>query len=228
LRIISLQEYLRHYWAQRKLRRLIEAEANKVHELINSWHFKKRAEANPISLETVFSWIRDCSSDVICRDLAIPAEQAKKMSECLNRFRAILEALDKSATADPFSTLVAARTVATGKTDAACRDDAIKQAKNEPLPDDVFLLPSLPQLDIGPTVVLLRDIVAIPVAMVRYTTADARTGDHFLRIGTLQPTFKYAMSQAFGNLYARIGLPEEYEKRCKLVMDDLHRLNFKV
>ena len=36
LRIISLQEYLRHYWAQRKLRRLIEAEANKVHELINS------------------------------------------------------------------------------------------------------------------------------------------------------------------------------------------------
>src|ERR1700739_3541395 len=94
LRIIPLREYVRHYWAGRKLRRFIETETGKVHELINVWHLKKSPEGNRISSETVVSWIRECNSDTICRELEVPGGEQKKVSDSLDRFRAILEALD--------------------------------------------------------------------------------------------------------------------------------------
>ena len=77
-----------------------------------------------------------------------------------------------------------------------------------------------------PCVVMLRDVVGISYEMVFYRAADADTADKFLRIGRLEPTFKYAVSQAFGALYSKIGLPAEYERRCRDVVACVDSFNW--
>ena len=56
---------------------------------------------------------------------------------------------------------------------------------------------------------MLREIVGVSNDAVCFRATDATTTDSFLRVCRLQPTYKYAVSQAFGILYSRIGLPDE-------------------
>jgi ubiquitin len=102
-----------------------------------------------------------------------------------------------------------------------CRLKTLQQAQQEPLPEDVFLLPALPLAADTPCVVMLREIVGVSNDAVCFRATDATTTDSFLRVCRLQPTYKYAVSQAFGILYSRIGLPDEYERRCRDVVSGI-------
>jgi hypothetical protein len=223
LRITSLRDYLGAHWAERKLRRSLHSETEKILEQLNKWNAERDSHARPLSPDAITTWIKRCEPDEVCQELRIPADARDKLRTTIARFRNAILTLESEEFANYFVRLMEFRAAATGKTRDVCLQEIVKQAQNDTLPDDIFLLPDLPHLpDFGPAVVLLRDLFGLPFCSICLRSSDANSREHFLRLGTLLPTIKYALSQAFGMLYARIGLPEIYEHRKKAAIDKIN------
>lgn len=221
LRVISFADYLRTIWADRKLSRAVDTETEKVWIQLAKWHSRCIGIDSNLSASAAVAWVQRAEPDAICSELEIPEPDKKKVRATLTAFKTGLALLYGDKSTDKFKCLVEFRSVTQGRNIQNCRQELIKQARSDSLPDDVFLLPNLPQLDFGSAVVLLREIVGVRYEAVCYRTVDASTNEMFLRIGRLQPTFKHAVSQAFGSLYSRIGLPVEYERQCKEAIDGI-------
>jgi hypothetical protein len=178
-----------------------------------------------LSQDAVVAWVRKEKPEAICNHLKVPEDHRKKVVAALTSFRAALTTLQ--AEGDKFEQLVAFRAAILARDVDTCGSEILTSAQNDKLPDDVFLLPNLPQLDVGAAVVMLREIVSVMHEAVCYRSADAVTSDMFLRLGRLEPTFKYAVSQAFAVLYSKIGLPEDYENRCKAAISGITQLDWR-
>lgn len=225
LRIVSFADYLRTVWASRKLRRAVENETEKVRTQLARWHSLQLGVESRLSAEAVSDWVKKTDPRDICAQLMIPAEDAIKVATTLTTFRRALLIVQQESQ-DAFKKLVAFRCALQRKDRGTEIKEALKQAQNETLPDDVFLLTSLPQADVGPIVVLLREVSGVPHDRICYRTVDAPTKETFLRVGRLLPPFKYAVSQAFGFLYSRIGLPDWHDSKCRVATNriDVHDL----
>ena len=223
LRVMLLHDYLRTIWAARKLQQAKAKEAHQIWSMIVKWHSRYIGADSSLTMEAASDWVKRVAPDVICRELRVPEEHVNKMEASLTAFRSALFAVSQPDN-DEFSQLVAFLSAIQGKD---CSQEVAKRVQNEAksgLPIDVFLLPTLPQYDTGPVVVLLREIVAVPHEAVCYRACDAISEQQFLRLGRLEPTFKYAVSQAFGALYSRIGLPDDYDQRCSEVLEQITTL----
>lgn len=221
LRLMPLHKYLRTTWAEKKLQAQLRNEIEKVRSQIAKWHTRYLGTYSQMTAEAAVDWIKREKPEAICSALQIPEDDKNKFREILEVFRAAIYSLDDLKDADPFECLIALRSKISGKD---CTQDISKQAQDETkskLPEDVFILTTLPQLDVGSTVVLLREIIAVPYEAVCYRTCDATTDEKFLRIGRLQPTFKHAVSQTFGHLYSKIGLPDDYEERRNAIFEQV-------
>ncbi len=216
LRVVSLKDYLRTEWAERKLRSNFDKETERIRDQLNKWNIQRDPGAGPLSPEVVVSWIRRREPDDICQDLKIPETAFAKVRMALARFRSVAEAFDPGDSADNLTRLVSMKVAMLARPLADAQKDILEEAQGSSLPGNVFLLTTLPQLpEIGPAVVHLRELIGIQLASVCYHAYDAVSKDHFLRIGRLNPVVKYAVSQAFGVLYTRIGLPKDYEDERK-------------
>ncbi len=221
LRILTHSDYLRHVWAARKLDKAVKDERKKLRSQLAKWHTAKIGHESTLTEETALAWVRRSSPEDICQTLNVVDKEKKKLVAALTSYKRAFCELEKIV--DPMAIYSSFRAAVSGTklVDAKCQ--ALQQAKQEALPDDAFLLPSLPLAKETPCVVMLREVVGIPYDSVCYRTADTDTADKFLRIGRLEPTFKYAVSQAFGSMYSKIGLPAEYERRCKEVVTSIDK-----
>ena len=226
LRVISFHDYLRTVWAERKLRKLEKDEAEKLRGQLAKWHTKKIEAESHLSADAALSWLRRDGPEKICADLAIPEQDSRKVQSSLSSFHDALVALDEHVMADALQRYAAFRSSCLNRDIHTCRKEILQQAQKEVLPEDIFLLPSIPQLEMGAAVVLLREVVSVRQEAICYRSADANTNEMFLRVGRLKPTFKYAVSQAFGVLYSRVGLPVDYELRCKTVIEDINQFKW--
>ena len=59
--------------------------------------------------------------------------------------------------------------------------------------------------------VMLRELIAIDSSLATASPNVARQKNGYLRIGRLKPAFKYALSQQFGLMFSKVGLPDSYE-----------------
>lgn len=222
LRVMSLREYLRTEWAERKLRRTYDKETEKIREQIDKWNAQRVEGAGSLSAEVIVSWVKRCEPEQLCRDLHIPDTTVGKVRLTIARFRAALQSLDPVGLDDHMTRLVRFNAAVSGQVEDECRKVLLRQAQSDALPEDVFLLTDLPQVpEFGPAVVLLRELVGVPFGNVCFRTHDAVSQDHYLRIGRLHPVIKYALSQAFGVLYSRIGLPVTVENRRKAAIEQI-------
>lgn len=215
LRIIGLDSYVRDVWAEKKLKRLREDEAEKLRAQVAKWHTRLTGSQSQLTTDAVIAWIRRDTPEVISQYLQVPEDELKKFHAALSMSRGALIALDDAAENDTLAKYVTYKSAITKQNFHLCRQAAVKQAQSETIPDDIFLLPSLPQIQELAAVIMLREVFGIAYDAVCYRSTDATTRDKYLRVGRLNPTFKYAVSQAFGSLYSRIGLPTEYETRCR-------------
>lgn len=216
LRVLTHANYLRHVWAARKLDKAVKDERKRLRDQLAKWHTAKIANESKLTEEAALTWVRRSDAETICQALGVEEREKKKLISTLNAFSRAFGELEKIV--DPMAMYSAFRAAIAGTSFVDARRQALKQAKQESLPEDVFLLPELPLAKETPCVVMLREVVGISYEAVSYRAADADTAEKFLRIGRLEPTFKYAVSQAFGSLYSKIGLPAEYERRCKDVV----------
>lgn len=213
LRVTPLCAYIRSVWAEKQLQRAMSNERKKVWEQMVRWHTALLGEKSTLSVEAAENWIVRDSAEAICSALNIPEREQRKVRASISSYRSAIDNLAEVSEYDSHGKYVAFQSAIEGRD---CSQDIAKKAQENfksSLPEDVFLLPSLPQLEIGAAVVLLREIVAVAFDKVCYRAEEASDENLFLRIGRLQPTFKYAVSQAFGTLYSKIGLPKDYEEK---------------
>lgn len=228
LRVAALHEYLRKHWAEKKLRKIVDSETEKIRAKLTKWVVARDPSSGQLSAEAVTQWIKRCDAKQICRELNIPEADFDKEQKSVSRFRSAVIGLSEDEAGDAFCRLVNFKATAAGRPREDCMKETVRQVKGEPLQEDIFLLPTLPQLiDFGPAVVLLRELIGIPVSSICFRSSDAESKDNFLRIGTPHPTIKYAVSQAFGILYTRIGLPESFENQQRAAIDLIDSFEWK-
>lgn len=220
LRVLTVKDYVAHIWAKRKLDKLIKEEAKKLRAQLAKWQSQATGKESTLTEEAARIWIARVEPSAICESLGVPDDGSrKKLVGVLATYREAFGGLDGPR--DPLTALVAFKSTL-GRTDPkTCRQQTLQQAQQEPLPEDAFLLPELPLAADTPCVVMLREIVGVASDAVCFRATDATSSDSFLRVCRLEPTYKYAVSQAFGILYSRIGLPDEYERRCKDVVSGI-------
>lgn len=219
LRVLPLDRYVRTIWATKKLDKLQLNERNKLRGQVAKWHTQFLGSESSITVDAAVAWVRREVPEVICDGLQVPEIDRKKFNASLTAFRKAVDALESQSSRDKFTQFVAYRAAVLGRDIEQSRQEVLADAQreSEALPEDTFLLTSLPQISEEGAVVLLREIIGVPYESVFYRVTDAETETSLLRVGRLHPTFKYAVSQAFGALYSKIGLPPAYEKRCKNV-----------
>jgi hypothetical protein len=220
LRILTFKAYIAQVWARRKLDKAVRDESKKLRAQLVKWHSITLGRESTLTEEAARIWIARTEPAAICDALGVTEEGArKKLVATLQNYRLAFAAIESAN--DALTQLIAFKASINRMEPQECKAQALQQAQQESLPEDVFLLPALPLASDTPCVVMLREIVGVASESVCFRAADADTADVFLRIGRLHPPYKYAVSQAFGILYSRIGLPDEYERRCKEVVSDI-------
>lgn len=210
LRVISFREYLLGIWSERQLAKILFDERSKI--VGQFGRIARESGKSAPSADAIVSWIEREAPDEIAVSFGLDEKAARKFSQAIARFSSVLKAalpIDGHVAFDALCRVAAARD--DGEVESI-RARLWDKARAETHPEDVFYLNSLPQIDGRGYVVLLRDVVAIPVERVVVSAEKAADEGFFLRVGRLQPTFKYALSQGFGDLYSRIGLPASHEQ----------------
>lgn len=227
LRVITLEDYLRTKWAEKKLEKLKKTELDSVRDRLAKWHSHKLQSKSSITSKAVHDWVLRDSPEEICESLQVPVEEQKKVFLSLRKYKSSWERLVEISASDFLVKYVEYRAIAQEKTRDVCWDEVLKDATKEieSLPEDVFVLTELPQVDCSGAVVLLREVVGVPYESVFYRASDVVGENGFLRVGRLESQFKYAVSQAFGALFSKIGLPNEYEEKRKSVFSGLVKID---
>lgn len=224
LRIDLLHDYVRTDWARGKFNKLLAVDTERVKSQLAKWHTLKLGRASNLTAKGAEDWIRRESTESICDSLEVPMDDRKKLTTSIDTYRAALIASDACANADFLTRLVTFKATSARKAIDACLKETLTQAQNESLPDDVFLLPSIPHVDKGAALVKLRELIAVDFDLIKYRATEADASEHYLRTGRLQPTLKYSISQKFGALYSKIGLSSEFEDRHRKAIESVSEI----
>lgn len=227
LRIISLHDYLNYVWARKKVDEKFSGETKNITDRFNKWNSDRIGEKSNITESAVREWVSRDDPVVICDSLRLSGKEAKKALLAITEYKEITSVYNKSSTVGCFSCLAKIKSIKDKKNYEDCLCDLKDQAKKEKFPEDVFLLTSLPDVSSGPVLIMLREVVGVEQDLVCTRMTDAYGELHYLRIGRLVATFKYAVSQAFATLYSRIGLPGEYENRCVEAMGAIDEISWR-
>jgi hypothetical protein len=209
LRVISFREYLLGIWSERQLTKILADEQEKI--VGQFGRIARESGKSAPSADAVLGWIERESPETIAASFGLDEKEARKFARAIVAFSSVRKASMVVESEPTFDALCRASVARGDGSSESMRARLWGKAKAETHPDDIFYLNSLPQIDGSGYVALLRDVVAIPVEKVVVSAEKATDDKFFLRVGRLQPTFKYALSQGFAGLYSRIGLPAAYE-----------------
>lgn len=224
LQIDLLHDYVRFDWARGKFNKAIANDSEQLRSQIAKWHTAKLGRTSSLTAKGCEDWIRRESADSICTALDVPTGDRRKLVAAIDTYGEALNASEAHTGGDFLTRLVAFKAKSARKAIDLCLKETLAQAQNESLPEDVFLLPLLPYTDNGAALVKLRELTAVDYSLIKYRASEADSSEHFLRTGRLQPTLKYAISQKFGALYSKIGLPSEFEERHKKAIESVSEI----
>lgn len=220
LKVIFFDEYIKSIWSLKKLDKVVRDEKSNVHKKICKHHTELLGSPSALTDEGVITWLLRDKPENIAEALKVPQAQMAKfliyVTNYANAFKSLLEAYD--STLSKYVNFVSALNA---KDPSSVLNSVVTQAQNETLPDDIFFLPCVADVAEKGAVVLLREIVAVRYSDIRYRLSEVDRRGQLLRSSRLKPEIKYALSQAFGNLYSKIGLSADYESRRKTAIAQL-------
>lgn len=222
LRVLPLETYVRHHWAGKHTKRLFTIERAEVINSFNTLYLAARGGTKTLSESALTSWVSRLSGEQICAELKVTDEKIqKKITSCVAKLAALLAIEIAVGTDECFDKICAFYAIKDNQQCSEAKTTVLKKVRAElaSLPEDIFLLSSFPDTAAQPYVVMLRQLVALTTEQVTTSAEQARANHSYLRYGRLAPTFKYAISQQFGLLYSRIGLPNEYDEHKKHVAE---------
>jgi hypothetical protein len=220
LRVLSLAEYVHIHWSQKHVGKI----STDLTELVNSFNsiISKAGHPNKLSREAVESWVsRQPSSSIAAQLKLFDLKLVAKLNAVCERLRCILDIFNSVEGKARFESICMYYSTKEGKSPGEARELVLNRVRSElgSLPEDVFFLNTLSAEFQSPHVVMLRNLAFIPLDEATSSAEVARELDCYLRFSRLSPTFKYAISQQFGLLYSRIGLPKEYDLSKKLISE---------
>lgn len=211
LRLVWYDDYVRDVWGANELEKARDKLARQLADQMRAAHKAATGKESAISQTRSLEWLEESSPEDVANALCVSDEARMRLVTSLSKSHAALRSARVAKFAFRKLSILRAGLDGTSVEDATLK--LVERARNATLPDDVFMLPGLPGFESKPALVLLRQLVAISHTDIVLTRHEATTEAHCVRVGRLLETFKYALSQAFGHLYARIGLPEMYETR---------------
>lgn len=218
LRVISHEQYIFDIWGEKKLAKLQKDEREKLRGQIAKWHSNALGRESTLTEQAAMSWLLREEPEQLCAELCVPVREKKKFTRSMVQFKEAFIRLEADKSLQSLKRYVNFLAILRAETFTSVLSKTLAQAHSDALPDDTFFLPELPEGGSNGAIVMLREILGIPVELICYRAHEAKSKDSFLRIARLKPDLKYAISQAFGSLYSRIGLSSEYEARCKAAL----------
>jgi hypothetical protein len=206
-------DYVRDSWSEALLvnarRKAIDAANDKLRACLK---IISGPDAD-ISSEAVEEWMMREHWTKIAEALRIAGEDVKSFGRSIEPCQKALRSLTQSKAETAFDRLRTFNANLSGKSLKESSDAILKKAHDEKMPSDIFLLPGFPGDVDRPALIFLRSIVGIPPELIATRPSAVSSDSHFIRVGRLRSTFKYALSQSFGSLYSKIGFPVAYEAR---------------
>lgn len=197
-------------------RSLAQGQLKKRFEKATEWINKRWSQKDPenvaLSEEHVRAWILASTPEEIEAELSLPVDDKKSF---IKRERSALQRAQNfiDAPADRYAAIDALCALQAQTTSRSAQLKLVFGALNsKDLPLDLFYVSSVPgEVGLG-FVAKLRALTFIPFDRT-FTSMDAAKDaeNSFLRVGRLGPTFRHALAQQFGMLFARIGMPKTYE-----------------
>lgn len=184
----------------------------KATEWINQRWSAKDPDNVALTEERVQTWILEATPQEIEAELGLPVDDKrsfiKRESVALRKAQNCID-----APADRYSAIDALCAMQAQTTSRCAQLKSVLGALNpKDLPLDLFYVSSVPGEEGLGFVAKLRALTFIPFDR-SFTSMDAAKDveNSFVRVGRLGPTFRHALAQQFGMLFARIGMPKAYE-----------------
>lgn len=217
LRVLPLEEYVRIYWSKKQAEKL----TNDHTELIATFNklIGDASARGPLSSTAIDSWISRTPGEQIVKQLGVTdGKVAKKIISATGKLKTLASVFMLAGEYNCIEEIIKYYMLKDSCEDSVARQAVIKKVRSDlgAMPEDTFLLNTLGEEFQTPHVVLLRNLVFVGLEEATISAEVARNQGCYLRYGRLSPTFKYAISQQFGLLYSRIGLPAEYDKNKKI------------
>lgn len=212
VQLMPLVDYMLDDHARTTAHRQLKKRFERATEWINLRWLKKDPQNVALTEECVRTWVMTSPPEEIEAELALPVEGNKSfiMRE-IPVIRAAQTLLD--APVDRYSAIDALRGI---QSKSVSRSEQVKtlfgSLDPRDLPLDVFYVSSVPGEPGVGFIAKLRALSFIPFNHSFTSMVAAKEVENsFVRVGRLAPTFRHALAQQFGMLFARIGMPKEYE-----------------
>jgi hypothetical protein len=212
------EDYLWHSWRPARF----GMECSKAIELmtvrVNKW--LEKAGRGAISVEAARSWIERVHGDGLLDELDVVDQgERNTLRPIVDRAAAFVSLLNAT---EPDMRLLR-QCQALSKGNPATDDSLLTKAFQSAIsgsPGDVFHLPVLPDRGDEGLFLMLRHITQCEISDITTRPDELRFGAaKAKRIARVTAPYRYAITQNLARVFADIGLPKEYEERCRSSAD---------
>ena len=215
LEILPMADYIEGPWAQEQLRKLCEKRSKPICQQLTAQARKLQTDLAEVTPDSLVQWLRSRTPAEILTSVTghMPAPEAKQLRDLQGFALTVIPEEGRS----PFSRLQAAWKLF--GTDERTQQDSVRNAfKDGGGFQDYFVLPELPRQSGLGFVVMLRSMWNLMAPELYLTEQDARINDQpgaFHRLGRLNDSIRFSITQKLAFLYSRIGMPATFESACE-------------
>ncbi|HBL8926689.1 hypothetical protein LWT83_07725 [Enterobacter hormaechei] len=215
LEILPMAAYVEGPWAREQLRKLSEKRSRAVCEYLNAQIRKQNPELVALTHDSLVHWLQNKTAEEILASVVgqTPAADNKQLCElkglgltvCVDEKQSALTRLKEAWT---FFNINESRQ----------QEFVLNAFKDSGGFQDYFVLPELPQQAGIGFVVMLRSMGTILANELYFSEQNARIDDRpdaFHRLGRLNDSIRFSITQKLAFLFSRIGMPTTFESACE-------------
>ncbi len=219
LEIIPMAAYIEGPWAREQLRKLSEKRSRAICDYLNSQIRKQHTGLVALTHDSLVQWLQNKAAEDILASIfgQIPASDNKQLCELKGLKLTVCEDEKHSA----LTRLKAAWTLF--NINETKQQEFVRNAfKDGGGFQDYFVLPELPQQAGIGFVVMLRSMGTIMASELYNSEQIARIHDRpdaFHRLGRLNDSIRFSITQKLAFLFSRIGMPTTFESACEIAAE---------
>lgn len=217
LEIVTIRDYLEHIWSAEALRKLRPKVLKEAATLLTNAAQALDANFGDLSGEELLIWLADSPAGDIVAALQIPFKKQKQHTQALE----IVELTFAIRTEEKTALQRLRRIWTIQGTGRKTMRSRLQQALDYNQATDFHLIPAIPGSDPLGYVVLLREVSSIQHAHVHASALDLQiegSEEGYYVAGPSSDNLRYAISQKMAFLFSRIGMSDEYESECDVVI----------
>lgn len=215
LEILPMAAYVEGPWAREQLRKLSEKRSRTVCEFLNAQIRKQNPDLIALTHDSLVHWLQNKTAEEILASVVgqAPAPDNKQLCE-LKGLELTVCVDEKQSALDRLKEAWMLFNINESRQQEFVRN-AFKDSGGF---QDYFVLPELPQQAGIGFVVMLRSMGTIMANELYFSEQNARIDDRpdaFHRLGRLNDSIRFSITQKLAFLFSRIGMPTTFESACE-------------